>query len=90
MYSTLKFHYKTKRSMFLCLFFCRQNSKDLTLDPGSKGVDVVDAILVKINSASEEGLKNDFGFLKRIALVESNFGEATPIHKKGGIWQVKL
>ena len=75
----------------LVYIFFSQEPKDLTLDAGSRGVAVVDATLVKINSAlkkAKEDLKNDFGFLKRIALVESNFGEANLAHPNGGIWQV--
>ena len=61
----------------------------MTLVPGSSGVDVVDACIQKINSFPKIGslLSNDFGFLKRLALVESNFGESTA-NPQGGIWQV--
>jgi len=51
-------------------------------------VDVVDATLVKINSISGTLVQNDFGFLKRIALVESSFGDGTLQYQNGGIWQV--
>ena len=61
----------------------------MTLVSGSSGVDVVDACIQKINSIPGIGilLSNDFGFLKRLALFESNFGEAT-VNMNGGIWQV--
>ena len=51
----------------------------------------MDACIQKINSVAGIGglLKNDFGFLKRLALVESNFGQIT-VSPQGGIWQVKL
>ena len=76
-----------KEALFL-LFFSSSGS-DLTLVPGSSGEDVVDACIQKINSVSGIGslLSNDFGLLKRIALVESNFGKSTP-NSQGGIWQV--
>ena len=63
----------------------------MTLVSGSRGMDVVDACIQKINSVPGIGalLKNDFGFLKRLALVESNFG-LTTVNPQGGIWQVKL
>ena len=53
-------------------------------------LDVVDATILKIDSVSGDGdlLRNDFGFLKRIALVESNFGDGALQYVDGGIWQV--
>ena len=67
-------------------------SKDNTLKADSKGYDVVRATLLKINSASQlkNDLRNDFGFLRRIALIESKFGDETTRHQNGGIWQVKI
>ena len=61
----------------------------MTLVSGSIGEIVVDACIQKINSAAGIGtlLSNDFGFLKRLALVESNFGDS-PANPLGGIWQV--
>jgi len=53
----------------------------------------VDATLLKISNvarAKKALLQNDFGFLKRIALVESNFGNATLQQENGGIWQVTI
>ena len=65
-------------------------SQDLTLQSGASGVDVVDATILKIDSVSADGdlLQNDLGFLKRIALVESNFGDEVGQYEDGGIWQV--
>ena len=67
-------------------------SKDNTLKADSKGYDVVRATLLKINSATQlkNDLRNDFGFLRRIALIESKFGDETTQHRNGGIWQVKI
>ena len=62
----------------------------MTLVSGSSGVDVVDACIQKINSITgiDKVLSNDFGLLKRIALVESEFGNSTE-NPQGGIWQVQ-
>ena len=53
----------------------------------------MDAAIQKLNSAQNVGnlLKNDFGFLKRIALAESNFGQSfseNDTSRQKGIWQV--
>lgn len=60
---------------------------------GATGEDVVDACIQKINNipAVSVILNNDFGFFKRIALVESNFGQNTNLpFVQGGIWQVGI
>ena len=53
----------------------------------------MDAAIQKLNSVQNVGnlLKNDFGFLKRIALAESNFGQSfsgNVANRQRGIWQV--
>jgi len=56
--------------------------------PGSTGVAVVDACIEKLNSLST--LANDFGLTKRIAYVESGFGNSTSgASDVGDIWLVK-
>ena len=63
---------------------------DETLTPGASGVDVVDACIQKIQAVFPE-FGPDFGFLKRLALVESQFGidqEVMNSNPSGGIWQV--
>lgn len=78
----------------LTTYFCfRCFSVDQTLISGAKGEDVVDACIQKINNAPEVSkvLNNNFGFFKRIALVESDFGKRENLLiNKGGIWQVGL
>lgn len=82
--------FKNKITKYSCF---SSSSVDQTLISGAKGEDVVDACIQKFNNAPEVSkiLNNDFGFFKRIALVESDFGkkENLPIDK-GGIWQVGL
>ena len=58
---------------------------DLTLEEGATGDDVV---IATVNKISESGIfQDDHQFLKRMAYVETNFGEtATP--GSGGIWNV--
>ena len=102
-YQTFKnlLHYKTQhavvifrqaeyRLQIICIL-CSFEPQDDTIVSGSTGVDAVDATLLKIGSVVGFGveLQNDFGFLKRIALVESNFGNATLQHQNRGIWQVQ-
>jgi len=79
--------YWTIISFVLCA--CRPaRSVDKTLVPGSTEVEVVDACIEKLNSLST--LTNDFGLTKRIAYVESRFGNLTSgASDVGGIWQVK-
>ncbi|XP_076802484.1 uncharacterized protein LOC143446634 [Clavelina lepadiformis] len=63
--------------------------QDLTLVAGQSGVDVVDACINKLSAIPL--FSNDFGFLKRIALVESDFGSNTTtinVNPAGGIWQI--
>lgn len=75
-------------------YFCFSfPSADQTLVSGATGEDVVDACIQKINNipAVSVILNNDFGFFKRIALVESNFGQSTNLpFVQGGIWQVDI
>ncbi|XP_066303182.1 uncharacterized protein [Branchiostoma lanceolatum] len=47
---------------------------DLTLQPGEKGKDIVDACIGRINLA--QVFQDDAGMLRRIAWVETQFGEA--------------
>ena len=58
---------------------------DLTLEEGATGDHVV---IATVNKISESGIfQDDFQFLRRMAYVETNFGEtATP--GSGGIWNV--
>ncbi|CAK8678124.1 unnamed protein product [Clavelina lepadiformis] len=68
--------------------YCRAQT-DLTLVPGSSGEDVVDACVQKLSAISL--FSNDYGFLKRIALVESKFGSNSTVinaNPTGGIWQI--
>jgi len=62
---------------------------DLTLLSGATGVDVVDACIQKLNTIKL--LSNDFGLTKRIAYVESEFGNLPGIGScDGGIWRVNF
>ena len=62
---------------------------DQTLVSGSTGVDVVDACVQKLNTI--KSLSNDFGLIKRIAYVESEFGTLTGVgNNAGGIWRVNF
>ena len=76
---------KCLENLVLTVMFFSLPSLDNTLVAGATGADVVDAALLKIDAVT--GLRNDFGFLKRIALVESSFG-ATTGQNLEGIWQV--
>ncbi|CAK8678126.1 unnamed protein product [Clavelina lepadiformis] len=74
--------------LFLGFTYCRAQT-DLTLVPGSSGEDVVDACIQKLSAISL--FSNDYGFLKRIALVESKFGSNSTVinaNPTGGIWQI--
>ena len=75
--------------MFFVIFFQRsQGAVDLTLVADASGESVVDACIQKLSTLKT--LSNDFGFIKRIAFVESEFGKSkigrNNLH---GIWQVK-
>lgn len=65
---------------------------DATLQPKANGVDVVRATIRKIHNSCI--FPNDFGFLLRIALVESNFGQDSNTFRSDaasggkGIWQI--
>ena len=72
------------------LFFCSLTPLDQTTVINANGVDVVDAALRKMSNVNSVSLQNDFRFLRRIALVESNFGALTSQNPNGGIWQVGL
>jgi len=62
---------------------------DLTLVSGATGVDVVDACIQKL--ATIKSLSNDFGLTKRIAYVESEFGNLAGVgNHPGGIWRVNF
>ena len=57
----------------------------------AKGEDVVDACISQM-AEKLSVTPNDFSLLRRLALVESNFGnneEAVKRNSAGGIWQVK-
>ena len=76
--------------MVLTVSFFSLPSLDNTLVADATGADVVDAALLKIDAVTGFNvvLRNDFGFLRRIALVESSFGETTGQNQLEGIWQV--
>ncbi|XP_076799831.1 uncharacterized protein LOC143444923 [Clavelina lepadiformis] len=60
---------------------------DLTLAEGSFGEEVVQACLQKIDSLF--AFSNDFGFMKRISFVETEYGRNySNRNKKRGIWQI--
>ena len=67
--------------------FSGLDAVDATLTSGASGEDVVDACIDKLNHL--DVFPNDFGLMKRIAKVESDFGQnygaASPTR---GIWQV--
>ena len=65
-------------------------SRDLSLDVHANGEDVVDATVRKIQAVFNAG--QDYTLMKRLALVESNFGESNAVmtaFPQGGIWQVR-
>jgi hypothetical protein len=62
---------------------------DLTLEPKAKGVDVVTACLRKMKRLG--AFPDDYGFIRRVALVESSFGDMNSTYRDnyfGGIWQL--
>ena len=72
--------------LLAALLFCAASQRvDRTLEEGAKGEDVV---IATVNKISDSGIfQDDFQFLRRMAYVETNFGEtATP--GSGGIWAV--
>jgi hypothetical protein len=73
----------------LCCLFSACLAVDLTLDPGTSGEDVVDAVVTKIDDSFIFG--SDHRFLFRAAFMESNFGINSNTYATGffgGIWQV--
>jgi len=59
-------------------------------EPSSTGENVVDAALARIEEALTIN-SDDYSLMRRIALVESNFGEDSsyePSNENGGIWKV--
>lgn len=64
-------------------------SLDLTVQPGAKGRDVVDAVVRIIDRSGI--FPEDSGFLRRWAYVQTRFGEDLATYRNGyygGIWQV--
>jgi hypothetical protein len=62
---------------------------DLTLQPKAKGVDVVTGCLRKMKRLG--AFPDDYGFIRRVALVESSFGDMNSTYRDnyfGGIWQL--
>ena len=71
------------------LLFCADSQRDcrvdLTLEEGATGEDVV---TTTVNKISDSGIfQDDYQFLRRMAYVETNFGE-TATSGSGGIWAV--
>ncbi|CAG7836562.1 unnamed protein product [Allacma fusca] len=74
-------------TVFLFLLACIQSAYceiDRTLETEAYGEDVVDAVISKIGLL----FGNDHHFLKRLALVDTQFGNLSADNLDGGIWKV--
>ena len=64
---------------------------DLTIVAGTIGEDVVDSVIDKIKDSCV--FQNDYLFLKRLAYVNSHYGQNAHTYRSGydgGIWQIDL
>jgi hypothetical protein len=75
--------------LILALVGLSQAQVDLTLQPGTSGEDVVDAVDAKIQAALI--FPEDHRFMVRVAYMESQFGIKADTYRPqffGGIWQI--
>ncbi len=57
--------------------------RDATLEPRTFGIEVVEAVLLKLRVS--EIFETENGLLRRIALVESNFGDNAVFYPEGTV-----
>ena len=82
----MHYHVGFATLLLAALLFCAASQRaDRTLEEGATGDDVV---IATVNKISESGIfQEDHQFLRRMAYVETNFGE-TMTPGSGGIWNV--
>jgi hypothetical protein len=78
----MKFHRNILLNLaWLCVLSLSSSAEDLTLEPRTRGQDVVEAVITKLDNSGIFG--SDRRFLMRIAWVETKFGQDNDTYSGG-------